>query len=159
MIINTTIPKQYELFSEKYSLQPWQQGVVSEIFRWNGVIKSNIKLTLDKNLIKSINMGPQAGHTYLARVLSLTDFPVKSKIYVTNTLQLGEYGDLVLKPYKCHEVIDVLYEDDFPGYHGNPVDLVVIDFDNRPVSRFQNSLNTVIDSLPITTLILLLHNN
>lgn len=156
MIIDKAIPEPYEVISDNYSLNCWQKGVVDQIFRWQSIIKSGVKLTLSTNPVKMINMGRSAGHTYLGRALSLKTWPLRTKVYASSSINFHEYM-LINSSGSSHEPVDILHEEGFTGYHGDPVELVVVDLANQPVRQFQKSIEKLISSIPVTTMILLLH--
>lgn len=155
MIIDS-LPKHHEVLAEKLSLKHWQSGVLGDLLYWHDIQKSNIRIKMDRHLIKSVNMGPQAGHTYLARQLAMKECPIRTKVYVTDTMCLGQFSNLILKPEKCHEVVDVMQSDWFAGYNGDPVDLIVFDMHNIPASHYEKSLDCLFSSVPTTTAVLLL---
>ena len=156
MIIDT-ISSKYAYYAEKMGFQKWQITLFENLLDWHTLLHNEkSKIKLGQHVIKSINMGPQGGHTYFARIAAQTSFPLKTKVYTIGRLRLGEYCDLLLKPKRCHQIVDVLPMMEFAGYHGSPVDVVIVDMNQYNMSEYRQSLTTLQESIPFTTSILLL---
>ncbi len=157
MIVDT-ISSKYAYYAEKMGFQKWQIALFENLLDWHTLLHTDkFKVKIDQHIIKSINMGPQSGHTYFARAAANKSFPIKTKVYATSLMHLGEYADLILKPDRCHQMVDILHRIDFVGYHwDDPVDLVIVDMARNNVGEYRQALSVLQESLPLTTSILLL---
>lgn len=138
MIIEPVFTNKYDQIVSDFNLNAWQAGIVYDILNSPSVIGTS----------KLINMGRQAGHTYLANCLSTHAFPLRTKVYTFSLMHT-----LISK--KVQRPVDVLHEQGFVGYHGDEVDLFVFDMGNRPIQMYQQSLNTLRRSLCSANILLL----
>ncbi len=150
------LPYEYEHIAHKFKFHPWQKGLLGDLMNWRNIVSGNIGLNLSKHIIKTMNMGPTAGHTYFAKVAARRDFPIKTKVFAMSQKHLAEYAELIIDPNKCDEIVDVFSHDNFDGYKGPPVELIVIDLNNNPVGVFMSSLRALCDSVPVRSVILIL---
>jgi hypothetical protein len=156
MIVDCIIDKQ-QRFAETHGFKPWQKGLFLELVNTsglNGII--SIHSSSVSPFVKSVSLGTWSGHTYFAKICGLKEFPVRTKVYATNKQNFAEYSSLHTRHHLCHETIDLLPIDDFQGYIGGPVRIVVVDLDSSRISRFRQSLNKLCDTIPaLSTLVLL----
>lgn len=141
MIIDV-LPNQYEALASKHSFRPWQTGLLGSMLSNSG----------GERCI-SVNMGMFAGHTYFARVVASSDFPLRTKVYLTRQEIFSEYSSLLFGEDKVHEPIELLEES---TYSGNPVEFVLIDMSSESARRFKNELSQLMVRFPISTRVIIL---
>ena len=139
------LPNQYESLALKHHLRPWQTGILGNLF-------SEKK---SKNRILTVNMGSEAGHTYLSKVVASSEFPVRTKIYVTRQDNLPEYAQLLFDESKVHEPIDYLDNESLDGHQVPPVEIIVIDMNGESPSRFGHELELIAMMSPLSKILLL----
>lgn len=159
MIIDLFSSKFAQL-SQKFHLRSWQSGIledtISSVETIQSALVSGAELSMDRHIVRSINMGRAAGHTYVAQIAALREFPVRTKVYVSRKSSLGEFRNLLFNPASCHELVDVFHEDEFSGYNGQAVGLVIIDMSSETTRRFFSSFQALWDTIPTTTVVLIL---
>lgn len=157
MIVDCFTDKHHR-FAESYTFKPWQTGLFMELLQLSGlrgIITTTHTFTASP-FVKSISLGPWSGHTYFAQICSLKDFPLRSKVYATNSQNMTEYSSLTLRPGMCHEPIDMLPTEKFQGYTGGHVRAVVVDMDSDSVERYRESLTKLSETIPAAAILLIL---
>lgn len=142
MIVDV-LSNQYEALASKYTFRPWQTGLLGNM----------LSSSLGNQCI-SVNMGSEAGHTYFARVAASSDFPLRTKIYLTRQEVFSEYSALLFDENLVHEPIELL--DECSRYAGNPIEFVLVDMSGEPPRRFKGELHSIVSSLPSTTRVVIL---
>lgn len=123
MIIDL-LPNQYEAIAARCHFYPWQTGLLG-----NMLTKGDSRI--------SINMGRRAGHTYFTRVVASSDFPLRTKVYLTRQEALPEYADLVIDEGKVHEPIELLSENNLLP---PKIKFVLVDMNSETARRFKEPL-------------------
>lgn len=144
MILNI-LPNKYESIAIKYHLHPWQTGILGNLF-------SKEK---SKDRLFAINMGAEAGHTYLSKVIASSEFPVRTKVYVTRRDNLSEYSQLLFDDSKVHEPIEYLNNESFSGSQDPPVEVIVIDMNGESPRRFGPELELIGKVSPFAKILVL----
>ncbi len=145
MIIDT-LPNKYEVLALKNTFKPWQTGLLARMVSKSG----------DGEAIISINMGRSAGHTYFAKIAAASDFPARTKLYVTRQEQIREYSKLLFTPEAVHEPIDWLDKEDFADIDVPAVDYIVIDMNAEHYRRFREAILHIKQTIGKHTKILLM---
>lgn len=142
MIIDV-LPNQYEALASKHSFRPWQTGLLGNMLNPDS-----------SEQCISVNMGSRAGHTYFCRIIASSDFPSRTKVYVTRQSAFAEFAALLFSEDKVHEPIELI--DSITTYKGDDVDFVLIDMSGESIRRFQTELIALKTSIsPSTRMILL----
>lgn len=139
------LPNQYEALAAKHSFRPWQTGLL-------GNMLSEKTVSCDRCI--NVNMGSFAGHTYFARVAASSEFPSRTKVYLTRQEAFSEYSSLLFSEGKSHEPIELL--DECTGYVGDYVSFVLVDMSNESPRRFKDDLNRILSSISPTTRVIIL---
>jgi hypothetical protein len=142
MIVDV-LPNQYEALASKHSFRPWQTGLLGNMLS-------------DRRLGQcvSVNMGSDAGHTYFTRIAASSDFPSRTKVYLTRQEAFAEYSNLLFDESKSHEPIELL--DECKGYSGGPVEFILVDMGGEASRRFKKELGRIASSIPASTRIVIL---
>ncbi len=144
MIVDV-LPNQYEAIAAKHSFRPWQTGLLGNML--SGKLSS-----ADRCI--NMNMGSFAGHTYFARIAASSDFPSRTKVYLTRQEAFSEYSSLLFDEDKAHEPIELL--DECKGYTGDYVSFVLVDMSGEAARRFKDDLNRILLTTPSTTRVVIL---
>lgn len=132
MIIDI-LPNQYESLAKKNGFCPWQTGLLASMIA---------KEHQGDSSVINIHMGRNAGHTYFARAVASSDFPSRTKVFVTRQGRINEFAALLFDRDKVHEPIGVL-----TNYHdlrGLPhLDFIIIDMSDEHPRRFQDEINDI----------------
>ena len=139
------LPNQYEAFASKYSFRPWQTGLL-------GNMLSDKIVSTDRCI--NVNMGSFAGHTYFARIAASSNFPSRTKIYLTRQEAFSEYSALLFDEDKAHEPIELL--DECNGYSGQYVSFIIVDMSGESARRFKDDLNRIMSTASPDTRIVIL---
>lgn len=143
MIVDV-LPNQYEALASQYTFRPWQTGLLGDM----------LSSSFSNSPCISVNMGPEAGHTYFARIAASSDFPFRTKIYLTRQEVFSEYSALLFDENLVHEPIELL--DECSCYAGNPIEFMLVDMSGESSRRFRGELHGIVSSLPPTTRVVIL---
>lgn len=159
MIVDLLSPRFLQI-SYKYNLRPWQSGVladtISSVEHIRTLVSNGVRLRFDHHLVKHVNMGPQSGHTYVARIAALQEFPIRTQVYVSRPEAINEFKQPISLNSSYHETVSILREDSFVAYQDHPVELIVIDMNSETTRRFRASFDSLRASVPKTTIVLIL---
>jgi len=142
-VIIDVLPNQYEALALKHSFKPWQTGLLG-----------NMLSSSKKEKCINVNMGRSAGHTYFSRVVASSEFPSRTKVYVSRKQAFSEYSSLLFDKNKVHEPIELL--DSCSKYSGSPVAFVLIDMNGQSAQKFNKELNEILSSIPLQARVVIL---
>lgn len=139
------LPNQYEALAAKHSFRPWQTGLLGNML--------SEKLVSSDRCI-NVNMGSFAGHTYFARVAASSEFPFRTKVYLTRQEAFSEYSSLLFDEDKSHEPIELL--DECKGYVGDYVSFILVDMSGESPRRFKDDLSRILSTASPDTRVVIL---
>jgi len=140
------LPNQYEVIAQKHTFRPWQTGLLADM----------LQDTTDSRFL-NVNMGRSAGHTYFTRTVASSDFPVRTKVYLTRQENLTAFSSLLFDDSKVHEPIELL--DNMVGPADPSVQFVVIDMSDEHARRFKSAITHLVNSMPLSATLVLLQAN
>jgi len=142
-VIIDTLPAQYEALAAKYSFRPWQTGLLG-----------NMLSDADSDQCINVNMGSDAGHTYFARIIASSDFPSKTKVYLTRQEAFSEYSALLFDDDKVHEPIELLEKSS--GCSDGLIKFILVDMNGEAPRRFKNELGKIVSNAPSSARVVIL---
>ncbi len=138
-MIFDTLPNQYEVVAKKNSFNPWQAGLLANMFNFMSK-KQDLVISPKSVEVITVNMGQEAGHTYFAKSVASAEFPARTKVYVTRPENLKEYASLIFDPDVCYEPITSLQTKEASP---RPIDFIVIDMNGESPGSFKKELDDI----------------
>lgn len=140
------LPHQYEVIAQQYTFRPWQTGLLADM------LKSSAE-----NRFLNVNMGKSAGHTYFTRTVASSDFPARTKVYLTRQENLTSYSSLLFDDSKVHEPIELL--DNMVCPADQSVEFIVIDMSDEHARRFKTAIGQIVNAMSSSARLVLLQAN